>query len=96
MLTSGGSNDVAILTRPAHPNAQKLYVNWWLSREGQTSFQELDRDYQSIRNDIPVDSVPVERRRQPGVNYFFPAANKNTPIWAEKVNKLWWNTRQKR
>ena len=96
MLSSGGSNDVAILARPPHPNAQKLYVNWWLSREGQSSFQKLDRDYQSIRNDIPVDAVPVERRRQPGVNYFFPAANTNTPIWAGKVNKLWWNTRQKR
>jgi iron(III) transport system substrate-binding protein len=32
-----GSGNLAVLKNPAHPNAAKVFVNWLLSREGQTA-----------------------------------------------------------
>jgi len=94
ILAMGGSNEVMVLKRPPHPNAQKLYVNWWFSKEGQIAFQELDRDYQSIRNDIPIDPVPEERRRRSGVDYVYPDGNTKGAQMAKEVNELWWKIRR--
>jgi ABC-type Fe3+ transport system substrate-binding protein len=33
-----GSGNLAILKKVAHPNASKVFVNWLLSKEGQTVF----------------------------------------------------------
>jgi iron(III) transport system substrate-binding protein len=33
-----GSGNLALLKNPAHPNATKIFVNWFLSREGQGAF----------------------------------------------------------
>ena len=94
VLAMGGSNAVAALARAPHPNAQKLYLNWWFSKEGQIAFQKLDREYQSIRNDIPIDPVPEERRRQPDVDYVFPDAEVKGAQWASEANDLWWKIRK--
>ncbi|HEX9878756.1 MAG TPA: extracellular solute-binding protein [Candidatus Binatia bacterium] len=94
LLQMGGSNQIAALAKPAHPHALKLYANWWLSREGQKAFQELDRDYQSIRTDLPVDPISKERRRREGVDYVFTDASKDSPRWAQEVNELWWKIRR--
>ncbi|NIO06668.1 MAG: extracellular solute-binding protein [Deltaproteobacteria bacterium] len=95
LLQMGGSNQIAVLANPAHPNAQKLYVNWWLSREGQMAFQKLDRDYQSVRTDLPLDPISQERRRREGTEYVFTDASKESPQWAQEVNELWWKIRRK-
>jgi ABC-type Fe3+ transport system substrate-binding protein len=57
-----------------HPNATKVFVNWFLSREGQltlqralTSSQEEPPD--SLRIDIPKDEIPADSRRRDGVDY---------------------------
>ncbi|NIO06667.1 MAG: extracellular solute-binding protein [Deltaproteobacteria bacterium] len=94
ILAMGGSNVLMALSRAPHPNAQKLYVNWWFSKEGQIAFQELDRDYQSIRNDIPIDPVPEERRRKDGVDYVYPDAETKGAQWAKEANELWWKIRR--
>jgi iron(III) transport system substrate-binding protein len=96
LLQMGGSNQIAVLGKPAHPNALRLYANWWLSREGQKAFQELDRDYQSIRTDLPVDPISKERRRREGVDYVFTDASKESPRWAQEVNELWWKIRREK
>jgi len=94
VLAMGGSNATAVLARAPHPNAQKLYVNWWFSREGQIAFQKLDREYQSVRNDIPIDPVPEERRRKPDVDYVYPDAEVQGAQWANEANDLWWSIRK--
>jgi iron(III) transport system substrate-binding protein len=33
-----GSGNLALLKNPAHPNATKVFVNWFLSKEGQIAF----------------------------------------------------------
>ena len=35
VYVSGGSGHLVVLKNPAHPNATKLFMNWFLSREGQ-------------------------------------------------------------
>jgi ABC-type Fe3+ transport system substrate-binding protein len=56
-----------------HPNAAKVFVNWFLSREGQKAVQEIMNSaldqIQSMRNDLPLDPVPVESRRRDDIRY---------------------------
>ena len=75
---SGSTNNTAIFTQPAHPNAAKLYINWFLSKEGQTVMHEMSA------NDPPptlrIDGVPdgktqPEERRVEGQEYYFLSAD---------------------
>jgi len=67
---SGQVGYIGLLNRPPHPNAAKVFINWFLSREGQISFQKEQakagsaRD--SLRVDIPKDYIPPEDRRPEG------------------------------
>lgn len=67
-LTSG-SGVAVIINRAPHPNAVKVYVNWLLSREGQTLFSEATGS-QSARVDVPTSHLAAHATRQSGVNYF--------------------------
>lgn len=64
-----GSAGVSIFNQPAHPNATKVFINWLLSREGQTILA-TSLGGQSTREDVPVDLLDPEQVRQVGVNYF--------------------------
>ncbi len=85
-LSTGGNALMAMANAP-HPNAQKLFVNWWLTREGQTLMQKADgpgSGQDSLRIDIPKDDVdPVDRRR-PGVTYIYDEAD---PDFSENLEK---------
>jgi iron(III) transport system substrate-binding protein len=67
-LTSGGGT-ISFIDKAPHPNAAKLFVNWLLSREGQSEFQKRD-GADSLRIDIPKQNVLPENRRLDGVDYF--------------------------
>ena len=60
---------LSIMNRAPHPEATKVFVNWLLSREGQTHFQTLflriDPMF-SLREDVPVDPVLQPYRPRPG------------------------------
>ena len=57
------------LTRcPPHPNGAKVFVDLLLSRDGQMLIQK-SAGSDSLRIDIPKDSVLAENRRQPGADY---------------------------
>jgi iron(III) transport system substrate-binding protein len=72
-LDSGPNGTIAIMKQAPHPNAAKVFVNWFLSREGQIAYQEIMNtpldQVESMREDIPKDPVPLEYRRRPGVEY---------------------------
>ena len=72
-----GSGTISIMNRAPHPNAAKLFVNWYLSREGQLSTQkDASRGgtgTDSMRIDIPKDEVPPNYRRRKKGNYLFVA-----------------------
>ena len=70
---SSGGGSLSLLNQAPHPNAAKVFINWFLSRKGQMALQKLgdpDDPPNSRRIDIPKDDVPMDARLQPGVKYF--------------------------
>jgi iron(III) transport system substrate-binding protein len=71
LSTGGGS--LSLLKEAPHPNAAKVFVNWFLSRRGQMALQRLgdpDDPPNSRRIDIPKEDVPPENRLREGGRYF--------------------------
>jgi len=71
-----GSNSqtLILLNKAPHPNAAKLFINWFLSKEGQTDFQNASASgpegaLSSLRMDVPKDGIPPRNRIVPGVKY---------------------------
>jgi len=66
---------LVLMNQAPHPNAAKVFLNWFLSREGQSDFQKtgakiLDAGAEgSLRMDIPKDDIPPRNRLDPGVKY---------------------------
>jgi iron(III) transport system substrate-binding protein len=70
---SAGGGSMGLMNQAPHPNAAKVFVNWFLSRRGQMALQKLgdvDDPANSRRIDIPKDDIPPENRLQSGVKYF--------------------------
>ncbi|HEY2989266.1 MAG TPA: extracellular solute-binding protein [Candidatus Binatia bacterium] len=63
--TSPASGGLSIFNRAPHPNAAKVYINWLLSKEGQTIYARAT-GYISNRLDVPTDHAPAWRVPQPG------------------------------
>ena len=65
-----GSGGYTIVDTPANPNAQKLFTNWFLSREGQMLYQEATKN-NSLRTDIPKDVIPEKDHLDANTDYLF-------------------------
>jgi iron(III) transport system substrate-binding protein len=63
MLTSGAGS-ITLINRAPHPNAAKVFINWFLSREGQMAWQR-HTDRNSLRTDIPKESITNWKERVP-------------------------------
>ncbi len=63
MLTSGAGS-ITLLNRAPHPNAAKVFVNWFLSRQGQTAWQK-QTDRNSLRTDIAKEFITNWKERVP-------------------------------
>ena len=62
---SPASGGLSIFNRAPHPNAAKIYINWLLSKEGQT-INARATGYISNRLDVPTDHAAPWRVPQPG------------------------------
>jgi len=73
-ISAGNIGSVALPSQAPHPNSARLFVNWLLSREGQTAFQRAvntpTNSEESMRVDISKDMIPADVRRIDGVKYF--------------------------
>jgi ABC-type glycerol-3-phosphate transport system substrate-binding protein len=74
VIGGGGSSVVVLINKAPHPNAAKLFLNWYLSREGQMTWQRVMNEVvieasDSMRIDIPKDNVMVASKRLQGVRY---------------------------
>lgn len=70
-LESGGTM-ISLANRAPHPNAAKVLMNWFLSREGQVAVQKgapNELGPNSLREDIPKDDIPPWAQRQKGAPY---------------------------
>jgi ABC-type Fe3+ transport system substrate-binding protein len=60
---------LSIMSQLPHPHATKVFVNWLLSREGQTHYQKqflrIDPVF-SLREDVPADPAVEPYRPKPG------------------------------
>lgn len=63
-----GSGLLSLMNQAPHPNAAKVFINWFLTKEGQTLFSE-GQDAQSRRVDVPTDKLNPVGLREPGVKY---------------------------
>jgi ABC-type Fe3+ transport system substrate-binding protein len=64
---------VSILNRAPHPNAAKVAINWFLSREGQMKWLEYVAKVGSVQDPLRVDFPREEGlrgKREPGAKYF--------------------------
>ena len=72
-ISAGNMGSVVMPSQPPHPNAARVFVNWLLSREGQTVFQRTvntpNNSEESLRTDVPKEMVRSEVRRVDGVKY---------------------------
>ena len=76
ILAGGGSASMVMLVAdPPNPNARKVFINWWLSREGQLAIHNEYRQRQSFRLDIPNDMLRPEAKIHKGVDYIYPQSD---------------------
>jgi iron(III) transport system substrate-binding protein len=70
-LMTTGSGHLALFQKAPHPNAAKVYVNWFLSKQGQTTWENFTGN-NSLRTDIPKDMLPRGGEQVPkeGRSYF--------------------------
>jgi iron(III) transport system substrate-binding protein len=68
-LITAGAGSVMRLTKPAHANAQIVFINWLLSKDGQTAWSEATK-FNSQRTDISTAHIPSYAVPKPGVKYF--------------------------
>lgn len=101
LIRAGGSGCcISVFANAPHPSAAKLFVNWFLSKEGQTLTHAMipNIDRSSLRNDIPFGEVVPDQQRTPGKQYSFPDAEPGMGAKQEEAQK-WvyklWETRHK-
>ncbi len=61
-----GSGALVLMNRHPNPNGAKVFINWFLSLEGQIAFLQANTDelrVGSLREDIPQDILPPLARR---------------------------------
>src|SRR5256885_4413805 len=83
LSTGGGS--ISLIKGAPHPNAARAFINWFLSRKGQTALQKSNDLYgelppNSRRIDIPKDVLPAENRMVEGRKYLDVARREFTDM----------------
>ncbi|HEY2986917.1 MAG TPA: extracellular solute-binding protein [Candidatus Binatia bacterium] len=72
-LDTGPNGTIALMKQAPHPRAAKVFINWFLSKDGQIAYQKIMNtpldQVESMREDIPKDPIPPAYRRRAGVEY---------------------------
>ncbi|MBI4331368.1 MAG: extracellular solute-binding protein [Chloroflexi bacterium] len=66
--TSPGSGGLALMNRAPHPNASRVFINWLLSKEGQTTYAR-SFGAPSARMDVPTDGLDPDIVPDPNKKY---------------------------
>ncbi len=61
---------ISLINKSAHPNAAKVFLNWLLTKEGQTVYSRAS-GIQSARVDVPTDHLDADWLRDPAAKYLF-------------------------
>ena len=67
--------NLMVLDKAPNPNAAKLFVNWALSREGQSAIIKAAEKTDSLRVDVPNDVLEPQYRIDPKADYIVAFSN---------------------
>jgi len=84
-----GSGALVLMNRFPNPNGAKVFLNWFLSLEGQIAFRQANTDelrVGSLREDLPPEILPPLARRRKDKDYIWI----NRPEWMDfkPINNL--------
>ena len=82
-----GYGAVSIVTKAPHPHAARLYINWVLSREGQTAWQKLAAR-PSCRTDIGREGVEQDDIPKPGFKYLKVGAEEYSRLTGSIISNV--------
>jgi iron(III) transport system substrate-binding protein len=82
-----GFGSLMFINRAPHPNAGKVFLNWLLTKEGQTVFSK-GMGYVSRRVDVPTDHVPSYWVPKPGVKYWAGYYEEDATMTPEQIKFL--------
>ena len=73
-VSTSGNSGLALINNAPNPNAARVFINWFLSRAGQTAWQtvmnsKVQEPSDSMRVDIPKDKVNAPAKREEGKKY---------------------------
>jgi iron(III) transport system substrate-binding protein len=76
-----------LLVNAPHPNAARAFINWFYSKEGQTTHSQHNLVI-SLRKDVPQDHLPPADRYLEGRSYRLADAEDITPEGSRRVMAL--------
>jgi iron(III) transport system substrate-binding protein len=84
-----GSGALVLINQHPHPYGARVFINWFLSLEGQTAFLQANTDelrVGSLRDDLPAELLPPLARRRKDKDYIWI----NRPEWMDfkPINNL--------
>ena len=81
MKTTSSLAWIGMIDRPPNPNAAKLFLNWFLTQEGQTAYHTLSAvaPNPSLREDVPPGETLPRERRDPGAVYEMSSLDTSLP-----------------
>jgi ABC-type Fe3+ transport system substrate-binding protein len=85
--TTPGNGTIVVIRNAPHPNAIKLFLDYLLSREGQTTWSKAS-GFPSLRQDVPRDHVVPMLIPKEGVRYQEQYSERFVEIRRETVNFL--------
>ena len=78
---------LGMMDQAPHPNAAKLFLNWWLTQEGQTAYHVTSSTPPppSLREDVPPGVTLQLERRDPGAVYDMSDIDTSLPDLREEA-----------
>jgi iron(III) transport system substrate-binding protein len=94
-VSTSGNSGLALINNAPNPNAARVFINWFLSRAGQTAWQtvmntKVQEPSDSMRVDILKDKVSAPAKREEGKKYRvtgFLDPDPPTKLFKELLNK---------
>lgn len=78
-VIASGTGTLGLFKNPPHPNSSRVFINWLLSKEGQTIWSRWEVGH-SVRMDVPTDHLPPNRVRRPEEKLFI-TENEEYLVW---------------
>jgi iron(III) transport system substrate-binding protein len=84
---SAGGGTISLINQAPHPNAARVFINWFLSAKGQLTLQKIadgGEHHNSGRIDIPKDAVDEDHKLIEGKKYW----DQNQAEWSDMAPVL--------